>query len=166
MGSEETHPTASVHEEIPATSAEETTAAEQPTTQTATEEEPEIPQPEEPAIEIPEVVMQLTDTPLPKPKDPFSRKQKFKADDFFASMYSSKITTHITLLALGRGVSGLLVKPISILQCCSTRRRFSTMSIFLTWIWNLCRASHQSSMFFTMLGCSTFALTSAIGMKN
>ena len=32
MGSEETHPTASVHEEIPATSAEETTAAEQPTT--------------------------------------------------------------------------------------------------------------------------------------
>ena len=52
-------------------------------TQTATEEEPEIPQPEEPAIEIPEVVMQLTDTPLPKPKDPFSRKQKFKADDFF-----------------------------------------------------------------------------------
>ena len=27
--------------------------------------------------------MQLTDTPLPKPKDPFSRKQKFKANDFF-----------------------------------------------------------------------------------
>ena len=52
-------------------------------TQTATEEEPEIPQPEEPAIEIPEVVMQLTDTPLPKPKDPFSRKQKFEANDFF-----------------------------------------------------------------------------------
>ena len=43
----------------------------------------EIPQPEEPAIEIPEVMMQHTDTPLPKPKDPFSRKQKFKADDFF-----------------------------------------------------------------------------------
>ena len=74
MASEETHPTAYVHEEIPATSAEKTAAAEQPTTQTATEEEPEIPQPEEPAIEIPEVVMQLTDTPLPKPKDPFSRK--------------------------------------------------------------------------------------------
>ena len=83
MGSEETHPTSSVHEEIPATSAEETAAAEHLKTQTATEEEPEIPQPEEPAIEIPEVVMQLTDTPLPKPKDPFSRKQKFKADDFF-----------------------------------------------------------------------------------
>ena len=27
--------------------------------------------------------MQLTDTPLPKPKDPFSRKQKFKTDAFF-----------------------------------------------------------------------------------
>ena len=28
--------------------------------------------------------MQLTDTPLPKPKNPFSSKQKFKAEDFFA----------------------------------------------------------------------------------
>ena len=83
MGSEETHPTSSVREEIPATSAEKTAAAEHLKTQTATEEEPEIPQPEEPVIEIPEVVMQLIDTPLPKPKDPFSRKQKFKADDFF-----------------------------------------------------------------------------------
>ena len=27
--------------------------------------------------------MQLTDTPLPKPNDPFSRKQKFKPDGFF-----------------------------------------------------------------------------------
>ena len=27
--------------------------------------------------------MQLTDTPQPKPKDPFSKKQKFKVDDFF-----------------------------------------------------------------------------------
>ena len=77
MGSEETHPTASVHEEIPATSAEETAAAaEQPTTQTATEEELEIPQPEEPAIEIPEVVTQLTDTPLPKPKGPILTQAK------------------------------------------------------------------------------------------
>ena len=98
MGSEKTHPTPSVHEEIPATSAEETTAAEQLTMQTVTKEAPEIPHPEEPAIEIPEVVMQLTDTPLPKPKDPFSRKQKFKADDFFASTYSSKTTTHMILL--------------------------------------------------------------------
>ena len=71
-------------EEIPATSAEETAATEHLKTQTATEEEPEIPQPEELEIAIPEVVMQLTDTPLPKPKDPFSRKQKFKADDFFS----------------------------------------------------------------------------------
>ena len=28
-------------------------------------------------------MMQLTDTPQPKPKDPFSKKQKFKVDDFF-----------------------------------------------------------------------------------
>lgn len=83
LGSEETHPTSSVREEIPATSAEETAAAESLKTQTATEEEPEIPQPEEPEIAIPEVVMQLTDTPQPKPKDPFSRNQKFKTDDFF-----------------------------------------------------------------------------------
>ena len=27
--------------------------------------------------------MQLTDAPQSKPKDPFSKKQKFKADDFF-----------------------------------------------------------------------------------
>src|SRR3989337_3794418 len=39
LGSEETHPTASVHEEIPATSAEETAADEHLKTQTATEEE-------------------------------------------------------------------------------------------------------------------------------
>ena len=57
MGSEETHPTSSVREEIPATSAEETAAAEHLKTQTTTEEEPEIPQPEEPEIAIPEVVM-------------------------------------------------------------------------------------------------------------
>src|SRR3954471_24346794 len=75
LGSEETHPTSSVREEIPATSAEETAAADHLNTQTATKEEPEIPQPEEPEIAITEVVMQLTDTPLPKPKDPFSRKQ-------------------------------------------------------------------------------------------
>ena len=83
MGSKETHPTPSVHEEIPATSAEETAAAESLKTQTATKEEPEIPQPEEPEIAILEVIMQLTDTPQPKLKDPFSKKQKFKADDFF-----------------------------------------------------------------------------------
>src|SRR3989337_1891227 len=82
LGSEETHPTSSVREEIPATSAEET-AADSLKTPTVTEEEPEIPQPEEPEIAIPEVVMQLTDTPQLKPKDPFSRKQKFKTNDFF-----------------------------------------------------------------------------------
>ena len=99
MGSEETHPTASVHEEIPATSAEETATAEQPTMQTATEEEPEIPQPEEPEIAIPEVVIQLSDTPLPKPKDPFSKKQKFKAEDFFSEHVFFTDYNPMTLLA-------------------------------------------------------------------
>ena len=33
---------------------------------------------------IPEAAKTLTDTPQPKPKNPFSKKQKFKADDFFA----------------------------------------------------------------------------------
>ena len=79
MGSEETHPTSSVHEDIPAASAEEAVVVEPLSMQTATEEEPEIPQPGEPEIAIPEVVMQLTDTPVPKPTDPFSKKQKFKA---------------------------------------------------------------------------------------
>ena len=83
MGSEETHPTLSMQEDIPADSAEEAAVVEPLNTQPATEEEPEIPQPEEPEIGIPEVVMQLTDTALPKSKDPFSRKQKFKADEFF-----------------------------------------------------------------------------------
>ena len=82
MGSEEPHATPSVHEEIPATSAEEN-VNEELKTQAVTEEEAGIPQPVDPEIAIPEVVMQLTDTPQPKPKDPFSKKQKFKADDFF-----------------------------------------------------------------------------------
>ena len=43
MGSEETHPTSSVREEIPATGAEENATAEHLKTQTATKEEPEIP---------------------------------------------------------------------------------------------------------------------------
>ena len=79
MGSEEPRAIPSVHEEIPATSADENVNE----IQAVTEEEAEIPQPVEPEIAIPEVVMQLTDTPQPKPKDPFSKKQKFKADDFF-----------------------------------------------------------------------------------
>ena len=82
MGSKEPHAIPSVHEEIPATSAEEI-VNEELATQAETAEEPEIPQPEEPEIVIPEVIMQLTHTPQPKLKDPFSKKQKFKADDFF-----------------------------------------------------------------------------------
>ena len=70
MGSEEPHATPSVHEEIPATSAEEIPATsaeeivnEELKTQAAAEEEPEIPQSVDPKIVIPEVVMQLNDTP-------------------------------------------------------------------------------------------------------
>src|SRR4051812_31443346 len=81
IGSGDTHPAASANEEIPATSAEETAAATEQVTEP--EENPENPQPEEPEIVIPEVVMQITDTPLPRPKDPFSRKQKIKAEDFY-----------------------------------------------------------------------------------
>ena len=40
-------------------------------TQAVTGVEAEIPQPEEPKIVIPEVVMQLTNTPVPKLTDPF-----------------------------------------------------------------------------------------------
>ena len=82
MGSEEPRATPSIHEEILATSADEH-VNEELKSQAATEEVPKIPQPVEPEIEIPEVVIQLTDTPHPKPKDPFSKKQKFKVDDFF-----------------------------------------------------------------------------------
>ena len=82
MGSDEPRATPSVHEEIPATSAEEN-VNEELMTQAAAAEEPEIRQHEEPEIAIPEMVMQNTNTPQPKPKDPFSKKPKFKADDFF-----------------------------------------------------------------------------------
>ena len=68
-------------------------------TQTATKEEPEIAQPEEPDIAIPEVVMQLTDTPVPKPTDPFSKKQKFKAEDFFSEHVFFTDYNPMTLLA-------------------------------------------------------------------
>ena len=73
MGTDEPHATPSVQEEIPATSVEDH-VNEELKSQAATEAAPEIPQPVEPENEIPEVVMQLTDTPHPKPKDPFSKK--------------------------------------------------------------------------------------------
>ena len=144
MGSDE------AHEEIPAASAEEN-ENEELKTQAATEEEPEIPQPEEPEIAIPEVIMQLTDTPLPKPKDPFSGSKNSRLMISSASTYSSLITTLMTLLALGRGISGLPGRQIFIPQCCSTKTKSSIMSTFLTWIWNLCHATGQSSVFSTTL---------------
>ena len=82
VGSDEPRATPSVHEEIPATSAEEN-VNEEVMTQATAAEETEIPQHEEPEIAIPEVVLQITDTPQPKPKNPFSKNPKFKADDFF-----------------------------------------------------------------------------------
>ena len=66
MGSEEPHATPSVHEEIPATSADE-----EKKTQDATEAKTEIPQAVVPENVIPEPLMTLTDTPQPKPKNPF-----------------------------------------------------------------------------------------------
>ena len=82
MGSEEPSTTPSIHDEIPATSADEI-AAEELKNQAATEEETEIPQPVVPETVIPEVVLQLTDIRQPTPKNPFSKTPKFKADDFF-----------------------------------------------------------------------------------
>nr|XP_040245793.1 uncharacterized protein LOC120964860 [Aegilops tauschii subsp. strangulata] len=44
---------------------------------------PSTPLPAAPETVIPEAVKTLTDTPQPNPKNPFSKKHKFKADDFF-----------------------------------------------------------------------------------
>ena len=53
-------------------------------TQGATEDiATEVPQPVAPETVIPEAVKTLTDTPQPKLKNPFSKKHKFKDDDFF-----------------------------------------------------------------------------------
>ena len=41
--------------------------------QAATKAEAEIPQPAAPEIEVPEVILQITDTPQPQPKNPFSK---------------------------------------------------------------------------------------------
>ena len=62
MGSEEIHTAPSIHEEIPATSADDN-VAEEMEAQAATEAKADVPQPAAPEIEIPEVVLQLTDTP-------------------------------------------------------------------------------------------------------
>ena len=82
MGSEEHHITPSIPKEIPTTSAD-VNVDEELKTQAATEAETKIPQPVVPENVIPETVMTLTDTPQPKPKNPFSKKLNFKADDFF-----------------------------------------------------------------------------------
>ena len=96
MGSEETHPTSSIHEEIPATSVDEPAAADP---QTAPVEEQEIPQPEEPELAIPEVVMQLTDTLCQSQRIRSQGSKSSRLKTSLASMYSSLITTHMTLLA-------------------------------------------------------------------
>ena len=154
MGSEETHPTSSMHEDIPAASVEQTAVVEPLNTQTATEEEPEIPQPEEPEIAIPKVVMQLTDTPVPKPMNPFSKKQKFKAEDFFSEHVfftdynpydSARIRKrHFWTASQANFYSSVLFNKDKV---------FDHEHIFLMWTWSLCHASSQSSVFFTMLDC-------------
>ena len=143
MGSKEPHATPSVHEEIPATSADEN-VNEELMTQAATEEEPKIPQPVEPEIAIPEVVMQLTDTPLPKPKHPFSRKQKFKAVDFFGEHVFFTDYNPYDSARIRKRHFWTANQANFYSQCYSTKTKSSTMSTFLTWIWNLCHASCQS----------------------
>ena len=72
-----------IPEEIPATSAK-AHAVEEMETQAATEDiATEIPQPAAPETVILEAMKTLTNTPQPKPNNTFSKKQKFKADDFF-----------------------------------------------------------------------------------
>ena len=141
MGSEDHHSTPSIPEEIPATSVD-VNVDEELKTQAATEAETKIPQPAAPENVIPEAMMTLTNTPQPKPKNPFSKKQNFKADDFF----------HEHVVYEGN-VSGSPAKPTSILHCFSIRTKYLIMSIFLMWTWNHCLASHQSSMCFMKLGC-------------
>lgn len=82
MGFVEIHATPSIHEEIPATSANEN-VAEEMEAQAATEAEADIPQPAALEIDIPEVILHITNTPQPQPKNPFSKTPKFKADAFF-----------------------------------------------------------------------------------
>ena len=53
-------------------------------TQAATDDiASEIPHPAAPENVIQEAVKTTTDNPQPKPKNPFSKKQNFKDDDFF-----------------------------------------------------------------------------------
>ena len=64
MGSEEIHTAPSIHEEILATSADEN-APEEMEAQASTEAAAGIPQPAAPEIEVPKVILQITDTPQP-----------------------------------------------------------------------------------------------------
>ena len=89
-------------------------------TQTATKAETKIPQPMVPKNMIPEAVMTLTDTPQPRPKNPFSKKQKFKAVDFFHEHvffidYNSYDTAH-----LRRKCSLQEDRPLVIPSCVTT----------------------------------------------
>ena len=81
MGSEETHPTSSVHEKIPTTSADEPAAADP---QTAPVEEQEIPQPEE-------------QSQSQRISSQANRSSRLKIS--LPSMYSSLIIIHMILLA-------------------------------------------------------------------
>ena len=158
MGSDEPHATPSIHEEIPATSANEN-VNEELKSQAATEEETEIPQPADPEIAILVVVMQLTDTPHPKPTDHFSKKQKFKADDFFHEhvFFRDYNSYDSARLRRKRFLNASQVNFYSSLIF--NKDKVSTMSIFLTWTWNHCLASRQSSVCFMTHDCSTFVLT-------
>ena len=69
----------SIPEEVPATSAEEMEAK-----AAADETATEIPQPVAPEVVRQEAVKTSTANLQPKPQNPHTKKQKFKADDFFA----------------------------------------------------------------------------------
>ena len=97
MGSDEPHATPSVHEEIPVTSAEDH-VNEELKSQAATGEAPKIPQPVEPDIEIPEDVMQLTDTPHLSQRIHSQRSRNSRLTISSASTYSSLTTILMTLL--------------------------------------------------------------------
>ena len=87
----------SIPEEVPAASAEEVEAK-----AAADETAPEIPQ----HVAL-EAVKTSTANLQPKPQNPHSRKQKLKADDFFAEHHFFTHYIHMTLLDFDASIFGL-----------------------------------------------------------
>ena len=104
--------------------------------QASTEEEPEVTQPVDPEIAIPEVVMQLTDTPLPKPKELFSRKQKFKIDAFFGEHVFFTDYNPYDSARLKRKRFWTASRANFYSSLLFNKDKVFTTSIFLMWTWN------------------------------